>query len=174
MHRPQNLERALDRDPQNFLILQQIALSYDDLQRYADEEATLDRALAVQPNDLQTKVTRAFVDLDWKADTQPVHQMIDQLHAKDLPALQSVADSWLLCALAERDSAAAANALAAMGEDSVGSETIKYSPRFMEGLLARVEKDDAKARDAFTVARADQQKLVRANPDDAGALCMLG
>jgi serine/threonine-protein kinase len=44
----------------------------------------------------------------------------------------------------------------------------------MEGLLARVEKDDAKARTAFTVARADQQKLVRANPDDAGALCMLG
>jgi serine/threonine protein kinase/tetratricopeptide (TPR) repeat protein len=169
-----NLERAVGLDPRNFLILQQIALSYDDLRRYADEEATLDRALAVQPNDVQTKVTRAFVDLDWKADTQPVHQMIDELHAKDPSALQSVADSWLLCALAERDSAAAANALAAMGEDSVGSETIKYSPRFMEGLLDRVEKDDAKARAAFIAARAAQERLVRANPDDAGALCMLG
>jgi serine/threonine protein kinase/Flp pilus assembly protein TadD len=169
-----NLERAVDLDPRNFLILQQIALSYDDLRRYADEEATLDRALAVQPNDVQTKVTRAFVDLDWKANTAPVHQIIDELQAKDSSALQSVADSWLLCALAEGNSIAAANALAAMGEDSVGSETIKYSPRFLEGLLGRTEKDDAKARAAFVAARADQEKLVRANPDDAGALCMLG
>jgi TolB-like protein/Flp pilus assembly protein TadD len=170
----QDLERALDLDPRNFLILQQIALSYDDLRRYADEETILDRALAVQPNDVQTKVTRAFVDLDWKADTQPVHQMIDELNAKDPTVLGSVADSWLLCALAERDSAAAANALATMGEDSVGSETIKYSPHFMEGLLGRMEQDDAKARTAFTAARADQEKVVRSNPDDAGAVGILG
>ena len=35
-------------------------------------------------------------------------------------------------------------------------------------------KDDAKARAAFTAARAEQEKLVRADPDDAGALCVLG
>ena len=35
-------------------------------------------------------------------------------------------------------------------------------------------KDDAKARAAFTAARAEQEKLVRAHPDDAGALCVLG
>jgi len=35
-------------------------------------------------------------------------------------------------------------------------------------------KDDAKARVAFTAARADQDEVVRANPDDAGALCVLG
>jgi tetratricopeptide (TPR) repeat protein len=35
-------------------------------------------------------------------------------------------------------------------------------------------KDDAKARAAFTAARAEQEKLVRANPDDAGALSVLG
>ena len=35
-------------------------------------------------------------------------------------------------------------------------------------------KDDAKARSDFTAARAEQEKLVRAHPDDAGALCVLG
>ena len=44
----------------------------------------------------------------------------------------------------------------------------------MEGLIARMTKDDAKARAAFTAARAEQEKLVRAHPDDAGALCVLG
>ena len=31
-----------------------------------------------------------------------------------------------------------------------------------------------KARAAFDAARAEQEKLVRAHPDDAGALCVLG
>jgi len=35
-------------------------------------------------------------------------------------------------------------------------------------------KDDAKARSDFSAVRADQEKLVRTHPDDAGALCVLG
>jgi serine/threonine protein kinase/Flp pilus assembly protein TadD len=169
-----NLERASELDPRNIMLLQQSSVSYDNLRRYGDEEAVLDRALAIDPNDVQTKLTRAFVDFDWKANTQPVHQLIDELRAKDPGAVPSIADSWLLCALAERDSAAAANALAALGENTVGNETVKYSSRFMEGLVGRMAKDEAKARAAFTAARAQQEKLVRASPNDAGALWVLG
>ena len=170
----QNLERALDLDPRNFNLLRQIAILYDDLRRYADQQAVLDRALALRPDDLEVKVDRANVEIDWKANTWPVHQLIDEIQAKDPGALPGVADYWLLCALAERDPAAAANALAALGDNSVGTEKIKYGPRLMEGLIARMTKDDAKARAAFTAARAEQEKLIRANPDDAGALCILG
>jgi tetratricopeptide (TPR) repeat protein len=35
-------------------------------------------------------------------------------------------------------------------------------------------KDDVKAHAAFDAARAEQEKLVSAHPDDAGALCVLG
>jgi len=170
----QNLERALDLDPRNFNLLRQMAILYDDLRRYADQQAVLDRALALRPDDLEVKVDRANVEIDWKANTWPVHQLIDEIQAKDPAALQSVADSWLLCALAERDPAAAANALAALGDNSVGTEKVKYSPRLMEGLVGRMAKDDAKAHAAFTAARAEQEKLIRANPDDAGTLCILG
>jgi tetratricopeptide (TPR) repeat protein len=170
----QNLERALDLDPRNFLLLRQIAILYDDLRRYVEQRAVLDRALALRPNDLEVKVDRANVEIDWRANTGPVHQLIDEIHAKDPGALQGVADYWLLCALAEHDSAAAGNALAALGDNSVGTEKVKYGPRLMEGLVGRMAKDDTKARAAFTAARAEQEKLVRANPDDAGALCILG
>ena len=169
-----NLERAVDLDPRNFLVLQQTALSYFFLGRYADEAAILDRMLAIRPDDAETKVTRAFVDLYWKADTSPLHQLMDEIRAKNHSAIQSVAAGWLECALAERDPAAAANALAAMGEDTLGNTIPRYSPRFVQGLIARMTKDDAKARNAFTAARVEQEKLVRADPDDAGALCVLG
>jgi TolB-like protein/Tfp pilus assembly protein PilF len=170
----QNLERAIQLDPRNIQLLQQTASTYENLRRYADETAVWDRALSLEPSDIQTKISRAFVEFDWKADGRPLHQLIDEIRAKDPNSIRSVADSWLVCALAERDSAAAANALAAGHEDGMGNEIVKYSSRFMEGLVGRMEKDDAKARAAFNVARAEQEKLVRVNPDDAGAQAVLG
>jgi serine/threonine protein kinase/Flp pilus assembly protein TadD len=169
-----NLERASELDPRNIFLLQQSSVSYDNLRRYGDEEVALDRALAIDPNDVQTRLTRAFVDLDWKADTHSVHQLIDKLRAQNPAGISSIADSWLLCALAEGDSAGAANALEALGENAVGNETVKYSPRFMEGLVNRMTKDEVKARAAFDAGRVEQEKLVRAHPDDAGTLSVLG
>jgi TolB-like protein/Tfp pilus assembly protein PilF len=170
----QNLERALDVDPRNFSLLRQLGILYEDLRRYADQEAILDRALALRPDDLEVRMDRANVEMEWKANTKPVHQLIDEIQAKEPGALQDVADFWLSCTLSERDPAASVKALAALGDNSIGTERIKYGPRLWEGLLARMTKDDAKAGAAFTAARAEQEKLVRANPDDAGLLCILG
>jgi TolB-like protein/Tfp pilus assembly protein PilF len=169
-----NFEKALDLDPRNVLILNQTAQSCDHLRRYAQEQAVLDRLLAIEPNDADTKVWRAFVKFDWKADTRSLHQSIDEIREKNPAALQKVSDSWFYCALAERDPAAAANAIAALGNNRVGNDVAKYSPRFLEGLIARMTKDDAKARAAFTAARAEQEKQVQDHPDDAGALSVLG
>jgi TolB-like protein/Flp pilus assembly protein TadD len=169
-----NLERAIELDPRNVHLLTQTSTSYENLRRYRDDERILDRALAVDPNNLDAKVSRAFVDFDWKADTGPLHQLIDELRMKDSAAIQSMADSWLLCALAERDPSPTADALAALGEHSIGNETVKFTPRFVKGLIARMAKDDVKARAAFITARAEQEKLVSTNSDNAGALCALG
>lgn len=168
-----NFERAVELDPRNFFILQQTSISYDLLRRYAEEEALLDRALALMA-DPETKVQRAVVDFDWKAETHQVHQAIDEIRAKDPAALQGVAESWLTCALAERDPVAATTALAAMDQNSFDTQTANFSPRFVEGLIARMTKNDAKAQSAFSADREEQEKLVRAHPDDANALCVLG
>jgi TolB-like protein len=60
-------ERSVELDPLNFFTLQQIGRSYDLLRYYAKEVASLDRALSVKPDDIPTKVARAFLFLDWKA-----------------------------------------------------------------------------------------------------------
>jgi serine/threonine-protein kinase len=61
-----------------------------------------------------------------------------------------------------------------LGENGVDTGLVKYSPRIVKGLIARMTKNDAQALAAFTDARAEQEKVVRAHPDDAGALCVLG
>jgi TolB-like protein/class 3 adenylate cyclase/Tfp pilus assembly protein PilF len=168
-----NLERALELDPRNFFTLQQIALSYQMLRRYAEAVAPLDRALAINPSDNDTKVGRAVVDLDWKADTRPLHQTIESLRAENTDAIQSVADSWLICALAERDARAAESAVMALGENIFGSDSVIFNHPFCEGLIARMTNDQAKARSAFSAARAQQEKVVQVQPDYGPALCVL-
>jgi TolB-like protein/class 3 adenylate cyclase/Tfp pilus assembly protein PilF len=169
-----NLERALELDPRNFLTLQQIALSYLNLRRYADEAAILDRALSIKPDDVETKVTRALIPLDQRADTRPLHQTLDEIRAKDPDAIKSVADSWFNCALAERDATAATNALLTLGENYFGNDAVHLRRAFGEGLVARMTKDEAKARSAFTAARTQEEKMVQAQPDYGPALCVLG
>src|SRR4029434_6946221 len=70
-----DLKRAIELDPHNILLLQQTAQSYQGLRRYVDEESLLARILAFEPNDAVTKVQHAFVELDSKADTRPLHHI---------------------------------------------------------------------------------------------------
>jgi serine/threonine-protein kinase len=82
---------------------------------------------------------------------------------------------WLPCALAERDAAAATNALMAMGNDPIDVGHDVYCTRpFMEGVIARMAKDDGKARSAFTEARTEQEKVVLAQPNFGPPWCVLG
>jgi TolB-like protein/Flp pilus assembly protein TadD len=169
------LQSATELDPRNCRILQETALTYQHLRRYGDMADTLERSLAIKPDDVAAKVTRASVELDWKGDTGPLHQTIDSILAENPAAIQSVAGSWFMCALAERDAAAAERALVAMGQNELSVDTAVFlSPRFAKGLLARMTKDEAKARAAFTAARAEQEETVRAQPDHGPVLCVLG
>ncbi len=44
----------------------------------------------------------------------------------------------------------------------------------MKGVIARMTKDDAEARAAFTAARAEQEKILQAHQSYGPALCVLG
>jgi TolB-like protein/Tfp pilus assembly protein PilF len=170
----QNLRRAVELDPRNFVTLQQIALSYQFLGRYADSIAALDRALVIMPDNLEAQALRALFYLCWKADTRSPRQTIDAILAQRPSAIAASADVWFLCALAERDPAAAERALVAVGDNPCWAEgVIALSRSFGEGLLARMTKDEARARTAFAAARAQQEKITQAQPDYGPALCVL-
>jgi TolB-like protein/Tfp pilus assembly protein PilF len=169
-----NLKRAIDVDPRNVFTLEQIAISYGYLRRYAEEKSVLDRVLAIQPNSAETEVGRAFVEFDWKANTRPLHQVIDSIRVNNPDAIPTIAQAWLTCSLAERDAIAAQNALIALGETPLGDGTVRFSRPLVEGVIARMTKDNSKAQAAFANARMEQEKIVEAQPNYGPALCVLG
>jgi tetratricopeptide (TPR) repeat protein len=171
-----NLERAADLDPRNVFTLEQTALSYQLLRRYAEAESVLDRISTIEPNNLEIKAARAFVELDWKADTRPLRQLIDKIRATNPGATQSIANYWLFCALAERDVTGAKDALIASGKNPIilANENVVFNRPFAEGVIARMTNDDAKARSALTDARTEQEKIIQAQPNYGPALCVLG
>jgi serine/threonine-protein kinase len=170
-----NLQRALDLDPRNIDTLQEIALSYRLLRRFAEQKSVLERALDIEPNNIAIKLELATLEFYWKADTRPLHQLVDSIRATNPAAARDIADYWLFYALAERDAAGAKNAVIAAGENPpLSDETVHFSRPFMEGVIARMTKDDAEARAAFTAARAEQQKILQAPESYGPALCVLG
>ncbi len=49
------------------------------LHRYVDLAATLERALVISPDDIETKGERAIVDLKASANPASLHALIDQI-----------------------------------------------------------------------------------------------
>jgi len=78
-----NLERAIELDPRNFFMLQQISLSYQEFRQFGAMATALDRALALTPHDVDTRVTRALVELEWKADPRPLRNTITTVLAEN-------------------------------------------------------------------------------------------
>jgi TolB-like protein/Tfp pilus assembly protein PilF len=168
-----NFLRAMELDPRNISTLGQIAICYEILRRYSEAIPILDRAVSIKPDDAAMKAGRAFTWLTWKADTRPLHQVIDEVRAKQPAEVGKVADVWFLCALAERDAAAAQAALAALGNDVFGDNATNFSAGFGRALVARMMKDEEKARAVFAAIRPQQEKIVQEQPEYGPAVCVL-
>jgi tetratricopeptide (TPR) repeat protein len=170
------MKQALDLDPRNFSILQQISVTYQALHRYKEMAATLDSALVIAPKDVPSRIQRAWVDLEWRADPKPLHTTIDSILAEDPDAAPVLVNHWLDLALRERDPSAAERALGAMpvGGGGCYDDNIPFPNSWCEGLVARFRGDETAARAAFTSARKELEQIVRGQPDYAAALCALG
>ena len=172
-----NLERAADLDPRNLGTLEDLSSDYARFRRYAEAKTWLTRAVAVaEPDDISMKLALPEGELDVNANTRPLHEAIDSLRATNPAAgTSAIAHDWLFCALAERDGAAATQALSALNENEISlGDQVSFNRHFVEGLIARMTNDERNAQLAFAAARAEQEKIVEAQPDFGPAWCVLG
>jgi serine/threonine-protein kinase len=168
------MKQALELDPRNLSILQQLSLTYQALRRYKETVATLDKVLAIAPKDVAIKVWRAWVDLQWRSDPNPLHTTIETALTQDPNTAPFIVLQWLDLVFSERDAAAAERALAAMSTGACYDENIPFPDSWCRGLAARLRGDEPAARAAFASARSELEQIVRDQPDYAAALCAIG
>ncbi len=172
-----NLERAAELDPRDLGTLETLSSDYARFRRYAEAKIWLTRAIAVaEPDDISMKLAIPCGELEVNADPCPLHQAIDSIRATNPAAgTSAIAHDWLFCALAERDGAAATQALSALNENEISlGDQVSFNRHFVEGLIARMRNDERRAQLAFVAARAEQERIVEAQPDFGPAWCVLG
>jgi serine/threonine-protein kinase len=166
-----NFERAIELDPRNFFILQQLALVYGWQRRYAEEARTYDRALKIVPADPNSRIQQAQVALDWRADITPFQTTLTGLMTED-PSVALDIDT-LVYSLCDRTWAAAARMLANYPREGAANNGVNYPYSYWQGVVARCQGDSVKAQAAFAAARTEVQKVVDQQPDFAAALSLL-
>lgn len=165
--------RAAVLDPRNVSILQQLSLIYGLQRRYAETAAVLDDVLKIVPNDVATRVQRASIALDARADPVPLRTTIEAAIAADPQSAKALADARIEVALCQRDWPAAKAALA-VTDAGCRSGSFPFPHAWCEGVVDRAKGENAESQAAFTMARAEVAKIVEQQPAYAEALCVLG
>jgi tetratricopeptide (TPR) repeat protein len=124
------------------------------------------------PADPNTRILRALVALDWRADVKPFQATLATLVAENRSVAPDV--DLPLYALCERTAAAATRTLKNYPREGVANNGVNYPYAYWQGSVARCQGDSAKARTAFTAARREVEKTVEEQPDFAAALNLLG
>ena len=170
----EEMKQALELNPRDFSILQQIALTYEALRRYKEMAATLDRVLTMAPKDIPSRVRRALVDLEERADPGLFHSTVDGILAENPNASLCFVNPWLFLVLRARDPTAVQRALFNMTDCGCFDENIPFPSGWCEGLLARLRGNESAAQASFNSARNELGQTVQKQPDYAAALCALG
>ncbi|PYK76684.1 MAG: hypothetical protein DME39_00345 [Verrucomicrobia bacterium] len=166
--------QALQLNPQDFSVLQQIALTYEALRHYKEMAATLDRVLAIAPKDIPSRVRRALVDLENRADPKAFHTAIDAILMEDPNTSLCFVNPWLFVVSRAPDQTAVQRALFNMTGCGCFDENIPFPSGWCEGQLAKWRGNESAALAAFNSARNELSQTVQNQPDYAAALCALG
>ena len=167
-----NLERAVDLDPRNATALMDLGAVYFNLRRYGEALAMYNRALAVEPRNIIFRIFPSSTVLDSEANPAPLRAVINAIEAEGPSSAAEAAENSFELALYERDPVAAARALANIPSQD-NTEGFHFPHAWYEGLLAKLRQDAPGAHSAFTAARAEAEKIVRAQPGSEASLSLL-
>src|SRR5437763_362746 len=170
-----SLQRASELDPRNLHYLLNLAATYNlwlhDYEQYAK---VMDRILALHPDDKPTRILRAFIEVDQRADTRPWRVAIEKILAEDPASAKDpfLTDQRFILALFDRDLDAAGVLATALSQRNSGGNP-ELGRDFWMGVVARLKGDETSARAALTRSLAEQKEEIR-NPDDVWLLSSLG
>jgi serine/threonine protein kinase/Flp pilus assembly protein TadD len=170
-----NFERASELDPRNVHLLNGLAGAYWFSRAYAEADNAFARVLAIDPKNSDARLSRAFNALSWRADIAAFRAAVEKIKADDPAFAQTdrMKTAMLMGAVSNHDFVAANRIAETLPENDPRDDT-GVGRQFWKGVVARVKGDATDARSAFTIARVEQEEVVRRRPDDVKLLCGLG
>ncbi len=171
-----NMNRAVELDPRNFLVLEEAAFTLGLLGHSAESTMLMKKAIELSPRDYFARISLAQNPYYERADLKPLRAQLNALLKEGVEATSNAAQFYVYCALLERDRAAATQALTLIPAEGSVSESANFlMPRdWFVGLVARSFGDTKEAQSAFTAARVVAAKTVQEQPDYAPAWSLLG
>jgi TolB-like protein/Tfp pilus assembly protein PilF len=169
-----NLEHAVDLDPRNQNTLGDLEDTYFKLRRYEEATAVAYRALALQPRSALLRAFPAQIEVEADANVAPLRATLNTIEAEGPTSAAEVANISFELAVREHDPIAAARALANIPSEGYIREADYAVPHsWHEALLAKLRQDAPDAHAALIAARAEIEKLVRAQPGNTKPLSAL-
>ena len=171
-----SFDRAVELDPRNFVVTEEAGFTYGGVGRTADAVRLLKRAVELSPKDYFARIALAQWPYFTRADLKPLRQQLNEFREEGAEATSNAAETFVTCALDERDRAAAEQALSYVPEEGSVNDVENFLiPRdWFVGLVARTFEDRDRAQAAFAAGRAIEAKIVKQQPDYAPAWSMLG
>ncbi|PZR77744.1 MAG: hypothetical protein DLM52_03855, partial [Chthoniobacterales bacterium] len=164
-----NFARTLELDPRNVSVLSDTAEFYRALRRYSESSAYYERVLTISPHQHSFRTQIAQNAFFGRADLQSWRTEIASLLRDEPDAAGDIVYDLFWCALAERDSATIAHAVAAIPPGGLVDQRGNFFwPReWYTGLTDRSLGNTAGARTAFAAARVAVEKTLHDQPDYA-------
>jgi TolB-like protein/Tfp pilus assembly protein PilF len=162
-----NFKRAVELDPRDSTILEETGFTYSRMRLFAEGRPYLERAAAANPNDVFVRLILWSLPYFERSETVALRSQLDELSRTNPQDAPRIAAYYVDTALAERNRAAAEQALRLVpAEGSVDTTLNALWPRdWYVGLVAKSFGDASGAEKAFAAARASAFRTTQEQPD---------
>jgi len=161
-------------DPRSSIALDQLALSYAQLRRYAEADRVFGQAVALSTEPADERMTQAESEVLWHGDLAPLRAAVSELVPGSAAYVGNALPIWGMHWLA-RDYAAASALAAAGGLDNWSDQNNIVLPRMLHLAWAnRAAGKAALANEAVTAVLEKTRAALALRPDDADLHLALG
>jgi len=170
-----SFERAIELDPRNVEYLITTADNCSIMRGYGEAVRLGRRALDLSPHDNRIRSFLASQPASERADIRPWRKELNAILSENPGAAPSLSEDLWVCAIIERDAAAADRALATIPPGGIkGYLGLVWPREWYVGYTARTFDRPETARAAFAAARVNLEKQLREKPDNGLTWSLLG
>ena len=169
-----HMQRAIVLDPRSSLSIDQLAVAYQTLRRYAEADQVFARAVAVTQDPTDEQITQAYNSVVWKGDLAPLRGALGSLSAG---SDDYSGNAWSFFQLGwwSRDYPAAIKTAETDTAPNWTGQSNETLPRHLYLAWAyQAAGDNTKAQPLYAGVRTQMQAALQQRPDDPDLHLALG